>query len=339
MHPEMSLVLLTVLAGAGQGIFILLVALDAFFYSTGMISSGYIFTSCIASITLQAAGIVASTLHLGNPQRGWRAIIKLKNSWLSREVMTLSLASGSVVLYLAVFYLDLPGTFRLAAGITGVAAGLGFFIASSMVYASVRFIKEWSNSFTPSNFVLMGLTSGLGAGFSIMQFTNVDMSLTSAVVSILIVLGVVSLILKALSYKFNSAAYVSVNIKNAVGINDPNIKLMDMGTSYSHYNTKEFYYPDSGKRSCTEKALVLVIGFVVPLLLWVLIASGVTNVLNAGLSLFAALSMIAGLIMERRLFFIQGNNLQNLYYSNFRSTGAKNPLVSKARKGKSVPIK
>ncbi len=339
MHPEMSLVLLTVLAGAGQGIFILLVAMDAFFYNSGSISSDYIILSCIISIAFQAAGIIASTSHLGNPQRGWRAILMLKNSWLSREVLTVSVSSFSVVLYLLFFYSGMPGYLRLAAGIAGLISGAGFFLASSMVYASVKFIREWSNSFTPSNFIIMGLTSGIGTGYSMLLLTGADTSLTSGIVYMLIILGLVALLLKAVSYRFNSSVYVSVNIKNAVGINDPNIKLMDTGTSYPHYNTKEYYYPSSEGAAGGIKGLVLVLAFILPVVLWVAVASGIAVPFNTALSIVAAVSMISGLILERRFFFIQGNNLQNLYYSNFRSTEAKNPLVSKARKGTAVPIK
>lgn len=337
MHPEMSLVLLTVLAGAGQGIFILLVALEALFYNSGTLPSDYILASAAASFVLQAAGIIMSTSHLGNPQRGWRAILMLKNSWLSREVLTLSLSAGAVVLYALLFYFKASADILLAVGLAGVAANIGFYMASSMVYASVKFIKEWANAFTPANFLLFGATSGFGAGLSVLHFTHAEASLISGVTRLLIVLAVVSLIMKALAYRYNAKAYISVNIKNAVGINDPDIKLMDMGTSYSHYNTMEYSCHVSEQGVRTMKNLVLVIAFAVPLLLWSISASAYADRYSALLSTLAAVSMIAGLVLERRLFFIQGNNLQNLYYSNFRHTGAKNPLLRRARKGTPVP--
>ena len=103
MHPELSLVLLTVLAGAGQGIFIIIVALDALLYNTG-IPQGYVLTSVLISIIFQIAGIITSTSHLGNPQRGWRAALMFKHSWLSREVITLSLSVAFAFIYLVLSY-------------------------------------------------------------------------------------------------------------------------------------------------------------------------------------------------------------------------------------------
>jgi DMSO reductase anchor subunit len=339
MHPEMSLVLLTVLAGAGQGVFIMLVVLDTLFSGTGIISTQFSIYSCIVAIACQVVGIIASTLHLGNPERGWRASLMVKNSWLSREVITLSAAAGSAVLYLAALYFGLSGSLRLIIGAVGVFAAIGFYISSSMVYASVSFIKEWANAFTPVNFFIFGITSGFAVAFSIMNFTDTYPLLNYMVNVMLIFLGLISFVMKLLSYKYNAGVYVSVNTKNAVGINDPDIKLMDMGTSYAHYNTKEYFHPVTEKGLAAAKIQVAAAAFIVPVAIWMVTASGAAGSFNAVLSAAAAISMIGGLILERRLFFIQGNNIQNLYYSNFRSTGAQNPLLTRARKGTPVPIR
>lgn len=337
MHPEMSLVLLTVLAGAGQGIFILLVSLDALFHGAGVLPSGYILASGIVAVIFQVAGIAASTSHLGNPQRGWRAMLMLKNSWLSREVLTLSVSLSSAVLYMVLFWTGTFDMLRLIVGLLGVLFGLGFYLSSSMVYASVKFIREWANTFTPLNFFIFGIASGFAVSLPVLYYTQTGELILSGVHSLLLVIGSVSLCLKILAYRFNSHAYVSVNIKNAVGINDPNIKLIDMGTSYDHYNTKEYFFPISKQVSTNTKASVLILAFVLPLGIWGTIASHGMKDFNAVLSIIAAMSMITGLVLERRMFFIQGNNVQNLYYANFRHTGARNPLQSKARKGTPVP--
>jgi DMSO reductase anchor subunit len=265
-------------------------------------------------------------------------MLMVKNSWLSREVLTLSAAVGAAVLYMLMFYLGTPAPLRLAVGLIGIAAGVGFYIASSMVYASITFVKEWANLYTPFNFLIFGITSGLGTGLAILNYTQAGPSVITAVNYILIGLAVISLLLKYLSYKFNAEAYVSVNTRNAVGINDPDIKLMDMGTTYDHYNTKEYFHPIS--ESCQDKTrfVVLTVAFGFPLIIWIITSMNVLGGLNTVLSIAAAVFMTAGLVLERRLFFIQGNNIQNLYYANFRSTGASNPLESQARKGTPVPM-
>ncbi len=338
MHPEISLVLLTVLAGAGQGIFILLVTLNSFFYGTGAVPSEYVFTTGAISLAFQVAGIITSTSHLGNPHRGWRAMLMIKNSWLSREVVTLSLSVGSTALYLLLYYSGITGTLLLATGMVGIAANLGFYLSSSMVYASVKFIREWSNAFTPLNFTLFGITSGFGVNLAIAHYTQVNTDIIFGINNVTVGLALVALIMKILSYRFNATAYVSVNVKNAIGVNDPNITLMDMGASYAHYNTKEYCYENSDRITRNTMNLVLTVAFLVPIILWTVAAFKREMAYIPELTVVAAIAMIAGLIIERRFFFIQGNNVQNLYYANFRSTGARNPLESRARKGAPVPM-
>ncbi len=338
MHPEISLVLLTVLAGAGQGIFILLVALNSLFYGTGAVPSEYIVAAGAISLLFQVGGIITSTAHLGNPHRGWRAMLMIKNSWLSREVVTLSLSVGITALYLLLYYSGATGTVLFVTGMVGIAANLGFYLSCSMVYASVTFIREWSNAFTPLNFTLFGITSGFGVNLAIAHYTHVNTDILFGINSLTLALALVALIMKLLSYRFNATAYVSVNVKNAIGVNDPNIKLMDMGASYDHYNTKEYFYENAEKITRKTMFLVLTVAFLVPIILWTVAALKREMAYIPELTVIAAIAMIAGLIIERRFFFIQGNNVQNLYYANFRSTGVRNPLESRARKGTPVPM-
>jgi DMSO reductase anchor subunit len=87
------------------------------------------------------------------------------------------------------------------------------------------------------------------------------------------------------------------------------------------------------------RSIVLNSAFVLPLIIWIAAAANVFADLNPGIGIIAAVSMTGGLLLERRMFFTQGNNIQNLYYSNFRSTGARNPLVTKAAsKGSPIPM-
>ena len=39
----------------------------------------------VLALALIAGGLMSSTLHLGNPQRAWRAFSQWRSSWLSRE--------------------------------------------------------------------------------------------------------------------------------------------------------------------------------------------------------------------------------------------------------------
>jgi polyribonucleotide nucleotidyltransferase len=83
MKPALSVIFFTVMGGAGYGVWCLLgLALAAGVYplaGTGvMVPLGFGFV-------LVTAGLLASTLHLGRPERAWRALSQWRSSWLSRE--------------------------------------------------------------------------------------------------------------------------------------------------------------------------------------------------------------------------------------------------------------
>ncbi len=57
-------------------------------------SLGKIQTDTVLWLGLGLAGFVLSTVHLGKKQRAWRAILNIKNSWLSREILSYSFFLG-----------------------------------------------------------------------------------------------------------------------------------------------------------------------------------------------------------------------------------------------------
>ena len=79
MHPAPSVILFTTLSGAGFGLlFWLGLGLPA---PTGWAAFGYF----VLAYLLAVGGLIASTLHLGHPERAWRAFSQWRSSWLSRE--------------------------------------------------------------------------------------------------------------------------------------------------------------------------------------------------------------------------------------------------------------
>jgi DMSO reductase anchor subunit len=79
MHPAPSVILFSVLSGAGFGLLAYLglgVVTPAGWVAFWWWGLGY---------GLAVIGLLASTFHLGNPQRAWRAFTQWRSSWLSRE--------------------------------------------------------------------------------------------------------------------------------------------------------------------------------------------------------------------------------------------------------------
>ncbi len=336
MYPEMSLVFLTVLAGAGQGMFILLVLLDALFLKSGEITPHFLMVAGIASVIFPLTGMAASFFHLGNPQRGWKAIFKWKQSWLSREVILLPAFVGLQLLYLLLLYIGAPDLHRVFTGFLGIIAAIGLYLSSAMLYAAIRFIKEWANALTPINFILFGLTSGAATITAAAHYTMPSMAIGYLLSYLVAFLAAFSMVMKGLAFQYNANIYSGIGIRNALGINNPHIRLMETGAAYPQFNTKEYFFPITPAQNGIQQAAVIGISFFLPLVM-ALFAVWNPMIKLGGLFSTAALLIVAGLILERRLFFIQGNHIQNLYYGNYRQNEVQNPAASKAKSGTPKP--
>src|SRR5690606_12681279 len=78
-HPALSIIAFTTASGLGYGLAAVLGLglLDPAAFSTKI--------AHVLALALVAGGLLASTLHLRNPQRAWRALSQWRSSWLSRE--------------------------------------------------------------------------------------------------------------------------------------------------------------------------------------------------------------------------------------------------------------
>ena len=83
MHPAYSVIAFTTASGAGYGLLFLL----CLFGVTGVLPAERWLgvTGFALAYLLITTGLLASTFHLGHPERAWRAISQWRSSWLSRE--------------------------------------------------------------------------------------------------------------------------------------------------------------------------------------------------------------------------------------------------------------
>ena len=101
MHPAFSVIFLTTLIGAGQGLFLALYTGQIYALAKLLPAQGdafYVLGSLVALILL-VGGLIASFFHLGRPERAWRAAAQWRTSWLSREVLVLPLVMALVFAY------------------------------------------------------------------------------------------------------------------------------------------------------------------------------------------------------------------------------------------------
>ena len=113
---------------------------------------------------LLIGGLGASFLHLGRPERAWRAAMMWRTSWLSREVIVLPAFIGMVGLWWLALRLDAGPAWRdVVLPLAGIAVAALLWYCTAMIYACLRFIEEWAHPLTLVNYTLIGLSSGLGA--------------------------------------------------------------------------------------------------------------------------------------------------------------------------------
>ena len=113
MHPGFSVIFLTTLIGAGQGLFLGLYAAEIaalLRVAEPQQSSAFFVWGSALALVFTGLGAIASLFHLGHPERAWRALAMWRTSWLSREGIALPAFMAAVFAYGIGHYLDSRAT-------------------------------------------------------------------------------------------------------------------------------------------------------------------------------------------------------------------------------------
>ena len=308
MHPAFSVIFLTTLIGVGQGLFLALYATelgadldwltapDAMFYAIG---------SAIVAFFL-VGGLLASFLHLGRPERAWRAAAMWRTSWLSREVIVLPAFIALTIIYGAMHYVGYAGTTPL--GAIGVVACLALFVCTGMIYRCIRFLQEWATPLTLSNFMLLGAASGYTFAAVYAVFAAPD--LTAMYAKWAIVFTLLALCSRIATLVRNSRIRLRSSLQTAIGIKHPKIAQKAQGFMGGSFNTREFFHGRAPTVVRTVKWSFLLLTFPVPVALLAVGARAGAPALVIG----AFALQYAGLLAERWFFFAEARHPQNLYY-------------------------
>lgn len=144
---EWSLVIFTVGLELGCGVVVGTAAVEAL----GGPASSWLRASGVLAFPVVLVAIAASTLHLGRPLRGWRALANCAESRLSREVLLCSLFGGLTAIYSAMWYLNVSGG-RVAVGSATTLLGLVAVLASARVYTETA-QPFWRSVWVSASFV------------------------------------------------------------------------------------------------------------------------------------------------------------------------------------------
>ncbi len=169
-HPHWPLVFMLVVTQLCVGAFIALWLLGFHSARTDLRMAA------LASLVLAGMSLGASTLHLGRPIHAWKALRGLRRSWLSREVLTLSLFAGAAGAFAGMLFFGLPG--RNAAGLATALAGLAGITCSARIYI-VRARPAWFSGYTVGEFFSTGLLLGPAFVHALISDAPVAMLLAS----------------------------------------------------------------------------------------------------------------------------------------------------------------
>jgi DMSO reductase anchor subunit len=320
MRPDFSVLFLTTLIGAGQGLFLALFTVQLYALAALLPpppAHAFYAHGSLLSLVFLVGGLVASFFHLGRPERAWRTAAKWRTSWLSREVILLPALMGVVFLYGAAHLLGwkpvlvtLPSGLALdatvALGVVGTLLAFALFLCTAMIYACLPFLREWASPLTVINYTLLGGASGftLAAAFSAWTAPEVTRFLAGWAL-VITLLGAVS---RIASLVRNARLKPKSTIQTAVGIKHPNIVQKAVGFLGGSFNTREFFHGKPAGTLRSVKWVFVVAAFALPIAL-LAVAGGSGPVLAA-----AFVVQYLGLLAERWFFFAQANHPQNLYY-------------------------
>ena len=308
MHPAYSVILFTTASGAGLG----LLAWLALLGMTGAVAADRWlgFVGFALALLLHTCGLLASTAHLGRPERAWRAFSQWRTSWLSREgVMAVATyVPGGLLAIGWVFLGRADGIFALMAVLT-VACALATLVTTGMIYASLRTIRQWHQPLTTPIYVALGLASGA-------VLANLLLALFGEARFWLVWLAIVCLAagaaLKWIYWLHIDGEAREYTIEAATGLGKlGKVRVLEPPHTQPNYIMREMGYSVARKHALKLRRLVLLLAFGLPILL-LFFSQG------RGLAVFGALlatvSMAIGLVIERWLFFAEAEHVSMLYY-------------------------
>lgn len=320
MKPAFSVIFLTTLIGAGQGLFMAyysveLLALLSILDAENVAGSS---RAALLSLALLIAGLIASFFHLGHPERAWRAAAMWKTSWLSREVIALPLAMGMIFLYAmlklsgnqtVVYYLA-NGTavsLDIVVGYVAIFTVLLLFLCTAMIYTTLKFLQQWHSPLTVLNFLLMGSASGFTLATA--MSTHYDPQLYEYFSAFAIGLTIAAFASRFASLIRNRNLRKPSTLQSAIGIHHPTIRQMAQGAMGGSFNTRAFIHTYGAAVVKLARRFFLLAAFVLPVIL--LIISDESALFICALA-FAI--QFLGLLVERWYFFIEAEHPQNVYY-------------------------
>ena len=304
MNPAYSVILFTTASGAGYG---LLALLGLVGFNHGQASSlAFALTSMVIALGLITVGLLSSTLHLGHPERAWRAMSQWRSSWLSREGV------AAIATYIPALAFGLVWSGLVAAPewigalglITAAMAAITVF-CTGKIYSTLRTIRAWHQPLTVPVYLVLSLATGAAILMAIATVFGRFQVFQ-------LILGTVALIaaavLKLFYWRAIDAAPRDRTMAAATGLGE-GVRQWELPHTSANFVQKEMGFVVARRHAQKLRNLVFILLLLTGFIYLACLASPWFSWLAVPVIMVAAW-------VERWLFFAEGEHVSTLYYGN-----------------------
>ncbi|MCF2871079.1 dimethyl sulfoxide reductase anchor subunit [Octadecabacter sp. G9-8] len=287
MHPAPSVILFSTLSGLGFGLLA--------FLGFGMPSpTGWVaFVFFTLGYLLAVGGLIASTFHLGHPERALKAFKQWRSSWLSRE----GICAVAALLIMGIYAIGaiFLGQIWSAVGFVGAVLSIGTVFTTSMIYTQIKTVPRWHNVTTPIMFLSICIAGG--------ALLAAQVSLAMPLLAIAGIAQIAHWVLGDKALKNSGTTLATATGLGARG----DVRAFEPPHTGTNYLLKEFVYVIGRKHAAKLRILAIVLMVGLPLVLLMMSHSHIL----AGL---AVISHLVGVFAARWLFFAEAEHVVGLYY-------------------------
>lgn len=314
MQPAYSVIVFTVASGAGFG----LLAWLAFSILTVPLASSPLFylASFGLGFLLAIGGLLSSTLHLGHPERAWRAFSQWRTSWLSREGVAAVACLGFAAMLAIAALLDLHPVILRILAVPVLLLAIATVWCTGMIYESLPTVRAWSHWLTTEIYLMLAVTSGALLKTTLLALFGAFSDGTTWTVVLLLA---VAAVMKLVYWRGIDRTPRILTAGTATGLGSiGHVRSLESPHTQANFIMREMGYQVARKHADSLRMMTMVLTFGLPAALLAL-AELVLPSLKPLAAVLATLAMAAGLLVERWLFFAEAQHVVTLYYGEARA--------------------
>jgi DMSO reductase anchor subunit len=308
VHPAPSIILFSTSSGAGYGLLFLLGLAGPL----GLIPADRWLGFVALALALGAVtfGLLASTFHLGHPERAWRAISQWRSSWLSREGVVALITYVPALIFAAGWvFLERNGGWFAPFGLLAALGAAATVYCTAMIYASLQTVREWREPLVPPLYVAFALMTGALLCHAVLALFQAPRgwSAVLAVLATILAFALKTIYWQRLGRLGNASTSETATGLGALG----RVRMLDPPHTQTNYLLSEMGYQVARKHALKLRQLAYLLAAGAALLT---VASVLAPGLAGLLAVLAAASGLAAVAVERWLFFAEATHTVVLYY-------------------------